>query len=170
MLVQDLFQNHHLRLYRYFVRLSGEPSVAEDLTQEVFLRALRAESGYTAQGQGEAWLFRIGRNLWIDQQRRRHRQPVPVDPMPEELAMPARQELRVRLDEALGQLSEEEREVFLLCETAGLSYAQIASVCRISLEAVRSRVYRARRSLRAALAETELAEPVPPTLKLVENR
>ena len=162
--VYELFQRHHRRLYRYFVRLSGEPSVAEDLTQEVFLRALRAESGYRAQGQEEAWLFRIARNLWIDRQRRRHCRPPVADSVPDELPAPASQELRLRLDEALGQLPEDEREAFLLCETGGLSYAQIASVCRISLEAVRSRIYRARRALRAALAE-----PAPKTLKLVEK-
>ncbi len=155
MSVRELFERHHLRLYRYFVRLSGAPSVAEDLTQEVFLRALRAAADYRAQGQEVAWLFRIARNLWLDRQRQRHRRPQAVDSTPDDLPVPASQELGLHLDQALGGLPEDEREAFLLRETGGLSYARIAAVCDASVESVRSRIYRARRALRAALAEPE---------------
>lgn len=164
MAVYELFERHHRRIYRFFLRLSGDREAAEDLSQEVFLRALRAQSRFRSSGRDEAWLFRIARNLWIDRQRRRRCRPRPPDGAPGPPPVPARQELRLRLEEALGELPDDEREAFLLREVGGLSYEQIASVCRVSLEAVRSRIYRARRSLREALAER------PDRLCLVEEK
>lgn len=149
--VRELFLCHHLRLYRFLLRLSGQESVAEELTQEVFLRAVRFSANGSTVREA-AWLYRVAKNLWSDHWRRRARRP-PEEEALSTLGVAPRQELRALLDEALRQLGEEEREAFLLREVAGLSYEQIAASCRTSHAAVRSRIFRARRALRAALSD-----------------
>jgi RNA polymerase sigma-70 factor (ECF subfamily) len=73
-------------------------------------------------------------------------------PAPEaDRTAPAVQELAVALAQALASLGDLDRDVFLLRETAGLSYEEIASACDISVDAVRARLYRARNELRVAL-------------------
>ncbi len=154
MAIQELYQQYHLQVYRFFLCLGGAEAVAEDLTQEVFLRALRGSAAGGHLGE-RAWLFRTARNLWIDRWRRRKRRPERADPPPEAMAVHPRQEVQLRLDDALHQLGDEERELFLMREVGGLSYDEIATACRTTRAAVRSRIYRARQSLRAALAESE---------------
>lgn len=151
--VHNLFKEHHLRVYRYFLRQSGTETVAEDMTQEVFLRALRITSG-GGQAGDRAWLFRIARNLWIDRWRQMKRRPEKTE-LPESAAVHPRQEAQMRLDDALHQLADEDREVFLLKEVGGLSYDEIAAACRTSHASVRSRLFRARQSLRTYLAEPQ---------------
>jgi RNA polymerase sigma-70 factor (ECF subfamily) len=148
----------------YFRRAVGRHDLAEDLTQEVFLRVVRATDQYQARGRERAWLFTIAHRVLIDHFRRRKASPVALAtaaPGPrhhaeltdvEPAGVPATQELRVVLEDALLRLPDEDREIFLLAELAGLSYAEIADACASTHAAVRSRVYRARLALRAALA------------------
>jgi RNA polymerase sigma-70 factor (ECF subfamily) len=145
---QTLFAAYRAGVLRYLSRIVGA-SDAIDLTQEVFLRVTRSgvpES--SAEGQ-RAWVFSIARNLALNHRRDNGRRPVTV-----ELADACRapgQEVALAVRQALRQLSPLDRDVFLLRETAGLSYGEIASACELTAEAVRCRLHRARQQLRAAL-------------------
>jgi RNA polymerase sigma-70 factor (ECF subfamily) len=149
LLVEALFAQHRLAVYRFLWRLVGDASAAEDLTQDVFLRALHAE--YRHDGRERAWIFEIARNLARDHARRAvHRGPTvePVDGPAPFIDLALALEIRA----ALGRLSDDDREMFLLREVAGLNYGEIADVCGVTPDAVRNRLHRARLALRRALS------------------
>ncbi len=146
----------------YFRRAAGV-DVADDLAQEVFLRVVRFADGFEARGRDRAWLFTIAHRVLVDHFRQSSR-AVPSAPPPTVLGEDgaadierpcATQEVRVLLQRALHGLEPLDRDAFLLAEVAGLSYAEVAAVLDTSHAAVRSRVYRARLALRAALAPTK---------------
>jgi RNA polymerase sigma-70 factor (ECF subfamily) len=148
---EELFERHHGVIYRFLLRMTERIEVAEDLTQEVFLRVIQHMDTYQAQGRERAWLFKIARNLLLDHRRQSVRRPEQADEAPA-ASEPPTQFLSACLEESLRSLPESDREVFLLREVAGLSYDEIASVCSVTIDAVRSRIYRVRSELRAQLA------------------
>jgi RNA polymerase sigma-70 factor (ECF subfamily) len=97
-----------------------------------------------------AWVFKIARNLALNHLRDGQRRPQLVEAA--DRSEPAVQELAAVLNEALAALSETDRDVFLLRETAGLRYEEIAAACELTVEAVRARLHRARQQLRSSLA------------------
>jgi RNA polymerase sigma-70 factor, ECF subfamily len=154
-LAAALADAHAPAVRAYFRRALGRPDVADDLTQEVFVRVLRFADGYEARGRDRAWLFTIAHRVLVDHVRRAE----PVAPVTADAGdaadlpvVRATQEMRVVLARALAALEALDRDAFLLAEVAGLSYAEIAAVLDLSHAAVRSRVFRARLALRAALA------------------
>jgi RNA polymerase sigma-70 factor (ECF subfamily) len=159
-LADDLFERHHLAIYRYLLRMTGSREDAEDLTQEVFLRVVKASHDYEERSRERGWLFRIARNLRNDRSRHEQRVPVTSPLQAVEIAEPARQELCLSLSRALHDLDENDRESFLLAEVGGLSYADIALVCDVTPAAVRSRIYRARLGLKVALESPIVRERV----------
>jgi RNA polymerase sigma-70 factor (ECF subfamily) len=96
-----------------------------------------------------AWVFRIARNLALNHLRDDRRRPQTIEM--HERAAPPTQELGAAIGEALGALDALDRDVFLLRESAGLSYDDIAATCGITIEAVRSRLRRTRERLRQQL-------------------
>jgi len=143
-----LFAAHRDRVFRYLSRFIGHGDTARDLTQEVFLRVVRGPVPTTDDDGRRAWVFRIARNLALNHVRDGRRRP---SAEPTETPRPATQELSAALHEALATLPVTDRDIFLLRETGGLSYDQIATACDLTPAAVRSRLHRARLLLRAAL-------------------
>jgi RNA polymerase sigma-70 factor, ECF subfamily len=146
-----LFALHRQGVFRYLSRVVGRAETAQDLTQEVFLRVTRAEVPQADPSGHRAWVFKIARNLVLNHLRDGHRHGQPVELVDTYGAAPATQELGVAIREALAQLADVDRDVFLLRESAGLSYDEIATTCDLTVEAVRARLRRAREQLRSAL-------------------
>lgn len=166
----ELVRRHRGRVLRLATRLTGNPSDAEDLTQEVFVRALTAGDALRPDAV-EGWLHRVTTNLFLDHARRRSR--VRVDPWGEHL------EARVRpaaaadvllmgatfesdVEAALEALAPNVRAVVVLVDLEGLSYAEAASVLGLKVGTVRSRLHRGRSQLRRALAHRDPARPARP--------
>lgn len=149
--VRSIFERHHLGVFRYLRRIVGSAADAEDLTQETFLRVMRGLSRYRPEGREAAWVFEIARNLALNRRRDAARRPESDSTLPEiaDHAPPP-----VELQQALAALPDLDRDCFLLRESGGLGYAEIAATCGITEDAVRSRIHRARTALRAALAGT----------------
>jgi RNA polymerase sigma-70 factor (ECF subfamily) len=145
-----LFIAHNQGVFRYLSRMVGRADVARDLTQEVFLRVARAPVPLADDAGRRAWVFRIARNLALNHVRDNRHEALVVPLV--ETAEPAVQELGVAIRQAIAALEDLDRDVFLMRETAGLSYDEIASACELTIEAVRSRLKRARQELREALA------------------
>ena len=147
--VERFYAEHHDGVFRYLRRVVGSSEPARDLTQEVFLRVSRAGVPEASDIGRRAWVFRIARNLALNYLRDGRRRPatVPLD----ESAVPASQELALALSDAIAGLGDADRDVFLLRESAGLSYAEIAQACDVPIESVRSRLHRTRQALRATL-------------------
>jgi RNA polymerase sigma-70 factor (ECF subfamily) len=129
----------------------GRTDMAQDLTQEVFLRVSRTASPAMDEVGQKAWLFKIARNLALNHIRDSKRRGQLVEL--QEAGSPATQELSAAIAEALGTLQELDRDVFVLREIAGLTYEDIAGTCDVTTEAVRARLRRARHQLRAMLGE-----------------
>jgi RNA polymerase sigma-70 factor (ECF subfamily) len=149
----ELFERHHLAMFRFLRRLSGRAEIAEDLTQEVFLRVVRRLDSYQERQQERAWLFRIARNVFFDRGRQAARAPGAAVVQDANVAsVVAPQVTALALDQALACLAETERTAFLMREVGGLGYAEIAEVLETTPDAVRNRIHRARLALREALA------------------
>jgi RNA polymerase sigma-70 factor (ECF subfamily) len=133
-----------------------DPGVADDLTQETYLRAFKSLAGFEGRSSARTWLLGIARRTCADHLRavvRRRR-------LDSRLAAQARTELPVpdpahRLSTAdlLGRLSEERRTAFVLTQVLGLSYAEAAAVEDVPVGTIRSRVARARDELVTAVSE-----------------
>jgi RNA polymerase sigma-70 factor (ECF subfamily) len=149
----DLFERHHRAVFSFLRRMTGSNEDAEDLTQEVFMRVLKAIDGYQERSRERAWVFRIARNVWLDHNRARGRAPA-VEPIrdPHVGRLPDPQDSRLALQQALACLGDAEREAFLMREAGGLGYAEIAEATGATPDAVRSRIHRARLALRRTLA------------------
>ena len=147
-----IFDRHHLAVFRFLRRMTGTAPDAEDLTQEVFLRVVRALDAYDERAREVAWVFRIARNVLVDRHRAGLRSPRPA-PLDEAgpFGVPATQPLSASLDQALAGVPDDEREAFLMREVGGLGYAEIAAATGATPDAVRMRIYRARLALRQAL-------------------
>ncbi len=158
---EEVARTYGRKIYNFAYRLTGDPDDAADLAQEVLLRVKRGLPGYTP-GSFEGWLWRITRNAFLDEVRRRRRRPtVPLsddtdrivarsNPSPDEVLA------AVRLDEntqaALLKLPYEFREAVVMCDIVGLSYEEIAEACSVPVGTVRSRIHRGRRQLREMLS------------------
>ena len=146
----NLFITHRLQVFRYLSRIVGQID-ARELTQEVFLRVARGPVPERDAAGTRAWVFHIARNLALNHVRDDCRRGEVVG-LPERGA-PATQELSAALAQALGQLPDLDRDVFLMRESGGLNYEEIARACDLTVDAVRSRLHRARLRLRETLGE-----------------
>lgn len=160
-------------VYRYALRLSGgNAAEADDVVQETFLRAYRHWHTYERGTSARAWLFTIARNVFLRSRERQSRRPEtleselirdvaatsPLDALTDEAAAdPERLFFASFVDEevtrAVEQLPTDFREVVVLSDIEGLSYAEIADVIGVPLGTVKSRLYRGRRLLQRALYE-----------------
>jgi RNA polymerase sigma-70 factor, ECF subfamily len=161
--VADLFDRHGRAVRHYFRAATGNPQLADDLAQDVFVRVVRGLGDYEPRERERAWLFRIARNILLDHRRRLAARPS-ISGLVAEPVISATQALSASLDSALARLPEMEREAFLLAELGGLTYDEIARVLQITVPAVRSCIYRARLALR-----TLLSPPAPMAPSLVKG-
>jgi RNA polymerase sigma-70 factor (ECF subfamily) len=148
----ELFTAYRDGVFRYLCRIVGRPETARDLTQEVFLRVSRARVPDGGEAGRRAWVFKIARNLALNHLRDEIRRPATVEPV--DRLQPATQELALAIGEALADMPALDRDVFLMRETGGLGYDEIAAACELTTDAVRSRLHRARERLRAGLGES----------------
>jgi RNA polymerase sigma-70 factor (ECF subfamily) len=147
---EALFAAHQPGLLRYLRRSVGHAETARDLTQDVFVRMAGAARMPETDDARRAWVFRIARNLAIDHLRRHEVRLADAAPPPDR-GRPAAQDTSAAVNEALATIDSLDRDVFLLREIAGLTYAEIAAACDLSVPAVRSRIHRARMALRERL-------------------
>lgn len=158
---EEVARSHGRKIYNYAYRLCGNTHDANDLVQEVLLRVRGGLADYQP-GSFEGWLWRITRNAFLDEVRRRRRRPTVtlgsetellgryVAPSPDEVLS------TVRFDEdiqkALLDLPFDFREAVVMCDVIGLSYEEIATAVGAPVGTVRSRIHRGRRLLRERLS------------------
>jgi RNA polymerase sigma-70 factor (ECF subfamily) len=151
-------------LYRVALRLTGDPVRAEDLVQDTMLKAYRSWRQYRPGTNAKGWLLTILRNTFINDYRRRKLEPVPMDLEAAEPHAVFRDVAEAdpegaffdrivdaKVIEAIDALPTDFREVLVLSDMEGLSYAEIAEALDVPVGTVKSRLFRARRQLQAAL-------------------
>lgn len=154
-----LYRRYANGVHAFALALSKSRSVAQDVTQEVFLNALENAVRFdSAKGSARAWLFGCARHVVIDRLRHERRwtdePPEASEPCMGEERLHTEQRLE-RLHAAIARLPMEYRETLVLCELQELSYAESAAVLRCPIGTVRSRLHRARAQLVLLLAETD---------------
>ena len=151
-------------LYRVALRLTGNPSDADDLVQETMLKAYRAWEQFEPGTNAKGWLLTILRHAFINEYRRRRRRPetVDIDAVEPFAVFPDVQEEdpqgaffdRIVDDEvlrAIDQLPEAFRETLVLSDVEGLNYQEIAKMLDVPVGTVKSRLFRARHLLQRQL-------------------
>ena len=142
---EHIVRLHQQSVWRYLRRLLGDPTAAEDVAQETFLRVYRRLPTYEFRSRFSTWVFQIARNAGLDELRRRARDERTrrtARPVPEAADGPAA--ARAEIDAALATLPVDQREALLLVEVLGLRYAEAASVLGVPVGTVKSRVFGAR--------------------------
>lgn len=160
-----LVDKYQARVYGYVRRMLRDTEEAEDVAQEVFVKAFQHISRFDGRASVGTWLFKIASNLCIDRSRRKEKRPETVsfsgsaereydkpdgrwDPQASLVAG----EMEKTIEAAIGELSDKLRSVLLLHDLEGLSYDEIAQAAGIPVGTVKSRLFLARTHLQNALA------------------
>jgi len=161
---ESLVKRYQCPLLNFIARVLGDRAMAEDLTQEVFLRIYRAAPRFEARTKVSTWIFRIAYNLALNEMDRRRRQRDLCKALrrnreestQESITHPAeRYELEEEIMAALGRLSGNQRAALLLRVNEGLSYREIGEVLGTGIQSVESLLFRARKNLRQSLGRTK---------------
>ena len=165
-----LVTDNEKRIYNLCRRLTGNPEDAAELTQEAFLNAWRGLGRFQGESSFSTWLYRLASNACIDFLRKEKRRQnlsmtVSLDDdeearqveFPDERYTPERElertEVRQAVAAGLERLTPEHRQVLVMREINGLSYAEIGAVLGLEEGTVKSRIARARNALRKVLTE-----------------
>jgi RNA polymerase sigma-70 factor (ECF subfamily) len=177
---EEIVERYHGKVFALAYRYTGDYDAACDLTQDTFVRAFGAWGEFRGDAQVFTWLYRIALNLCHNHQKKHRRRSTTelqlVDapredgegeafPLPDSRPLPAQisesAEMRQKLQDALRDLPENYRTVVVLRDIEGLSYEEIARITDSSLEAIKSRLFRARNTIRRLL-EPYMNEPLSP--------
>ena len=163
---EKLVTAYEKNVYNIALRMVGDPDDAADMTQETFIKAYRALSGFRGDSKFSSWLYRIASNVCLDFLRSRSRHPQvslsgadeddrTAFELPDMSQNPEEQLMKKLSMEAvrrgLGQLPEQQRQILVLRELGGLSYAELAQTLGLEEGTVKSRIFRARKRLCALL-------------------
>ena len=150
-----LFERYHVKLYNYFLRLTGNKGLGEDLTQEVFLRILKYRDTFRYESKFTTWMYQIGRNVHIDYLRKyknempleeKWEEEISADTQPEQKTL--EEQDMMFLHKALSQLTPAKKEVLVLSRFQGMKYQEISQLLGCSLSTVKVQVHRAIKDLR----------------------
>ena len=162
-----LVEAHQHRVIGAVAKMLGDPSDAEDLAQQVFVRVWRSAPRYEPTAKFTTWLFKITRNLVFNELRRRKRHPVQsLDAVAEAGDLPRQYEdagakpadtamldaeMQTAIQQAIDQLPETQRMAIILRRYDEFSYEEIGEILELSVPAVKSVLFRARTDLRERL-------------------
>lgn len=174
---RDLLRRYERPVFSLIVRMVRDRTLAEDISQEAFIRAFKAIGSYDPRYKFSSWMFKIAHNLTIDHLRRKRIETVSIHGSPnavtaEEQARTSlvlessqerpdayveNMELGSQIEAAIGKLRPEYRSVTLLRHVEGYSYQEISDILGLPLGTVKTYIHRARLELKSALAP--LVEP-----------
>lgn len=161
-----LFERHHIMLYNFFLRLTGNRSASEDLVQDVFFRILKYRQTYRSQSRFTVWMFQIARNVHVDFLRKQ-KQEVALEDQFEEAASPEAQPIDMMTAEididllrnALDRLSLKKREILLLSRFENMKYKDIASLLGCNIGTIKTSVHRSIKELGRIYLELQGGTP-----------
>lgn len=139
-------------------RMGAEAALADDLTQDALLAALRSVADYRGEAPFASWVMRIAARLYLKRRRKDARLQLMADPVSAEAASPSGEAgsiARLDLDQALARLSAPERLCVSLCHGAGMTHDEIAASLQVPLGTVKSHVLRGLKKLRKLMTAPE---------------
>jgi RNA polymerase sigma-70 factor (ECF subfamily) len=149
---------YQIPVYNYVLRMVGDRSLAEDLTQEVFLRVYQGLPRFSHNSKFTTWMFQVTKNRVLDELRATERRPravVDLDDIPPLEVVDAPFERLEAIDavwRAVGLLSVDLKMALLLRDVVGLSYTEIAESLEVTLATVKWRIWKAREDVQLALS------------------
>jgi RNA polymerase sigma-70 factor (ECF subfamily) len=173
--VEEVFQTHAPRVYNVARRMLGHDADADDVTQDVLLQVIRKLDTFRGEAAFTTWLYRVTVNAALLHRRKhaRHRKQqvdVPLDSLPDRLGMgrnrhPDRdphqhvlhKELQEAVAKAIAGLPVIYRDVYILADVEGMRNGMVGKLLNLRLQAVKSRLHRARLIMRKVLASYMVA-------------
>lgn len=149
-----IFERHHVRLFNFYLRLTGNRNHSEDLVQEVFYRMLKYRSTYKGESKFTIWMYQIARNAHIDYLRKKKselpleekgKEALSHEPSPVEKAELGQDIALMR--KALSELPWKRREVLVLSRFQNMKYKEIAELMGCRIGTVKAQVHRAIKEL-----------------------
>jgi RNA polymerase sigma-70 factor (ECF subfamily) len=156
-------------VFTFVLRMVRDRSLAEDLTQEIFLRVFQTLPGFSFRCKFTTWLLQVAKNRVLDELRERDRRPrhlVPLDDVPAQEVVDApleRRETVAGIWQAIERLPVDLKMALLLRDVAGLHYTEIADTLDITLATVKWRIFKARDDVALALAPPDVPRTKPQT-------
>jgi RNA polymerase sigma-70 factor (ECF subfamily) len=144
-------------VYNYVLRMVGDRALAEDLSQEIFLRIYQGLPGFSLRCRFTTWLFQVAKNRVLDELRAQERKPqssLTLDDLPPLEVVdppPERVEMIDGVWRAVAALNPDLKMALLLRDVVGLSYTEIADTLEITLATVKWRIFKAREEVQLAL-------------------
>jgi RNA polymerase sigma-70 factor (ECF subfamily) len=152
-----LYERYHRQLYRFLFNMTRQKEISEDMVQNIFIRMMKYPNGFMGFGEFKTWMYHIARNTVYDYFKQVKRTPFhsELEDYEERLAdeqlsdskIEKEQELR-NLEKAMVNLSNENRELLILCRFQELRYSEIATILNTTEGAVKVRVHRALNQLK----------------------
>ncbi len=153
-----LFERYHRQVYGFFVKLTRDTDLSEDLTQSTFERIMRYRHSYRGDGSFRGWLFQVARNVRVDHHRANR---IKVDQEVELAELPLltptvsaaleNRERQEALEKAIAELPDTYRETLLLVWQQEMKYREVAEALGTTETNIKSRIHRAVRALRRKL-------------------
>ena len=158
-----IVEAYEIPVFNYVLRMVGERTLAEDLTQEIFVRMYHGLPTFSLRCRFTTWLFQVAKNRVLDELRAQDRRPETdaLDDAPQLEAVdapPERVELIDAVWRSVGALNPDLKMALLLRDVVGLSYAEIADSLEITLATVKWRIYKAREEVQLGLAREGMAD------------
>ena len=159
-----LYERHKGRLFGFFYNLGNNPSVSEDLVQNVFVRILKYRKSYKGDGSFPSWMFSMARNVNYDHHIKVSKQKISREIAPEDAETGSEDSLNeameqngnsIMLRKALALLPKDKREVLLLCKYRELKVNEVAEILGCTEGAVKVRTHRAIKELRTIFLQLE---------------
>lgn len=161
-----LLEAHQAQLYRFGIRMCGNPEDAKDVVQETMIALAKGAQDFEGRSSLSTWLYAVARSFCIKKRRRSRFAPATLEsfddpdgalrevsddaPPPERAA--ADRELGVHLEREIDALESSQREVLVLRDVEGLTAPEVAEALGLTIQAVKSRLHRARATLRERMA------------------
>ncbi len=165
--LEQLLERHQRRVYRFGLKMCRDPEDAKDVLQDTLLAAARTMRDFRGASSVSTWLYTIARSFCVKKRRRSKFAPEIEESLESESEGEARQvadpgrapdeslaakQIEAALEQAIGSLQPIYREVLLLRDVEGLTAPEVAEVLGLSVEAVKSRLHRARVAVRESVA------------------
>lgn len=160
--VSLLFERYHKRIFNFLAQLSRDRELAEDLTQNVFLRVIRYHGSFREGNRFQSWIYQIARNVYMDHYqtaKNKRADFIDVERMKEHLEdrleAEEQEEKEHRLRQSMAKLSEEQQELLVLTRFQHMKYEEVAAIMETTVANIKVKVHRAIARLREHYFEIE---------------
>jgi RNA polymerase sigma-70 factor (ECF subfamily) len=157
-----LFERYNKRIFNFLARMAMDRDLAEDLTQNVFLRIIKYRSSYREGARFQSWIYQIARNVFSDHYqtvKNRYSNFVDVEKIREDMAdseeADSQQEKEILLERSMARLTEEQRELLILTRFQHMKYEEVAELMDTTVANIKVKVHRAIIRLREFYFELE---------------